>query len=288
MDIFDKSFVGPIELNLDELPNTPAIYIISRKERFEPQYIGFSSFLRNRLKNHPVLVRLNLKDHQLFYFEFDENESDEFKDLEKKLILKYQPPFNRAYVSQRKQEEKVEKTKRFSNLLAGASSSIALAALIFTMSGLLFTQDPSMSRSELSDKSVELEKSIENNHESTIAIRSDLSDLKKEISAITSVPDGAAWKKESIAIKQRVATLESKLRALENALTSNPEKALAVPILRKDLDNAQKVFKSEVSQTRAEVNRLYDQNKWFIGLMFTIAVSVLGMAVSNFMGKKDS
>jgi hypothetical protein len=61
-----------------------------------------------------------------------------------------------------------------------------------------------------------------------------------------------------------------------------------VAILRKDLDNAQAVFKSEINQSRAEVNRLYSQNNWFIGLMITIAVSVLGMAISNSMNRKES
>lgn len=277
-----------MDLDLDKLPDTPAIYIISRKGQFDPQYIGFSSFLRTRLKNHSVLVNFDLKDHELFYCEFDENESDEFKEFEKELIIKYQPPFNKIYVSHQKREQKIEKTRRFSNILAGASSSIALAALIFTMSGLLFTTDTSMTRSELSDKTVALDRSIQKNRELSLKLQGQLDGLKEELSAITSVPEGAAWAKDKIAIDQRLAGLESKLLDLENALTLNPAKALAVPILRKDLDNTQMIFKSELSQTRSEVNRLYDQNKWFIGLMFTIAISVLGMAVSNFIGKKDS
>ncbi len=288
MELYNKNFTGPVELDFDNLPNTPAVYVVSRKGVFDPQYIGFSSFLSNRLKNHPVLVQLDIREHQLFYCEFDEDESSESKDLEKKLIIKYQPPFNKAYVTKKRLEEKVEKTKRFSNILAGASSSIAIAALIFTTTGLFFTQNPSMSRSELTTKSSELEKTITHNTIFSESLNLEINNLRSEFKAITSVPDGASWKAESVRIEGRLTSLESKLKALEDALTLNPEKTLAVPILRKDLDNAREIFKSEVNQTRAEVNRIYDQNKWFIGLMFTIALSVLGMAVSNFMGKKDS
>ncbi len=288
MQLYDKSLIGPLELNFDNLPNTPAVYIISRKGIFEPQYIGFTTFLSNRLKSHPILVQLDIKEHQVYYCEFDEDESTELRNFEKKLILKYQPPFNKLYVTKKRREEKVEKTKRFSNILAGASSSIAIAALIFTTMGLFFTQDTSMSRSELSVKSTELEKTIVQNTNFSNALKLELNTIRTELKAITSVPDGTSWKAKSVRIEERITSLETKLKALEDALTLNPAKALAIPILRKDLDNAQGVFKSEINQTRAEVNRIYDQNKWFIGLMFTIALSVLGMAVSNFIGKKDS
>lgn len=39
---------------------------------------------------------------------------------------------------------------------------------------------------------------------------------------------------------------------------------------------------------RIGIDRMYDQNKWFIGLIFTIALSVLGMSASNFFNKKDT
>lgn len=288
MEIYNRKFTGPVELDLDVLPNTPAVYVISRKGGFDPQYIGFSSFLSTRLKNHAVLVKLDLGEHELYYSEFDEDDPSEIRDFEKKLILKYQPPFNKMYVTKNKLEEKSEKTKKLSNILAGAASSIALAALMFTTTGLIFTQDSSMSRSELSVKSAKLEKTIDTNYVLTKALMSEVNAFKTELSAISEVPEGALWAAESKKIDQRLSSLESKLNALENALTSNPVKALAVPILRKDLDNAQAVFKSEINQSRAEVNRLYSQNNWFIGLMITIAVSVLGMAISNSMNRKES
>lgn len=288
MLLYDKSLIGPLELNFDNLPNTPAVYIISRKGVFDPQYIGFTTFLTSRLKSHPVLVQLDITEHQVYYCEFDEDDSTELRDFEKKLILKYQPPFNKVHVTKKRREEKVEKTKRLSNILAGASSSIAIAALIFTTMGLFYSQDASMSRSELSVKSIKLEKKIAQNTDYSNALKLELNSIRAELKAITSVPDGTSWKAKSIRIEERITSIDTKLKALEEALTLNPSKALAIPILRKDLDNAQGLFQSEINQTRAEVNRIYDQNKWFIGLMFTIALSVLGMAVSNFIGKKDS
>ena len=63
---------------------------------------------------------------------------------------------------------------------------------------------------------------------------------------------------------------------------------MAIPILRKDLDNAEKSIRAELRQTNSEIDRIYDQNKWFIGLMLTMALSVIGMAVSSFVGRKDT
>lgn len=119
-------------------------------------------------------------------------------------------------------------------------------------------------------------------------LQDDLSRVQSGLTNISSLPEGHEWKTEASEIKHHVSSLSAKLTALENALTVDPSKALAVPILRKDLDNAEKNLKAELLQTRAEIDRMYDQNKWFIGLMFTIALSVLGMAASSFFNRKDT
>ncbi len=287
MEIYNKNFIGPVEIQPDSLPNTPAIYIISKKGSFDPQYIGFTTFLNSRLKQHPILVKLNLNELQLFYYTFNEEQKDEALEIEKKLVTEFKPPFNKSYIHKDNMQAKVERTQKYSNFLALVSSSIAIAALIFTVMGLFLNNEPRMSNSELTVKSTELQKAIAMNNEATIKLRLEINSIQSKLEAITSVPEKVVWKVESEKINQRIIQLEEKLKALETALASSPIKALAVPILRKDLDNAQEVFKSEIVQTRSEINRIYDQNKWFIGLMFTIALSVLGMAISNFMGKKD-
>ena len=81
----------------------------------------------------------------------------------------------------------------------------------------------------------------------------------------------------------QLSALQNEVKSLNDAIGKAPEKALAVPMLRKDLDNLQESNRQEWNSAQVEITRVYDQDKWFIGLMFTMALSLLGLAVSNFL-----
>jgi hypothetical protein len=73
------------------------------------------------------------------------------------------------------------------------------------------------------------------------------------------------------------------MKALDDAIGQSPDKALAVPLLQRDVDNMRESNREELVSTQAEIDRVYDQNKWFIGLMFTMAVGLVTLAVSNLL-----
>lgn len=68
---------------------------------------------------------------------------------------------------------------------------------------------------------------------------------------------------------------------LENALANTPEKALALPMLKQEVDNLQDRTHSDFEGVRGEIGRLFTLTQWFIGLMFTTALGVFGLALSN-------
>lgn len=198
-----------------------------------------------------------------------------------------------SYSNPRKEwSEKVNNKKTaartWSNIVAGMSSSIAIAITIAMATGLFFSENKTLNNSELASELLTLETKSQSFEKEISLLQSELSRVKSGLSNISSLPEGHEWKTESSEIKHTIFLISEKLDALENALTVNPSKALAVPILRKDLNNVEKSLKAELLQTRAEIDRMYDQNKWFIGLMFTIALSVLGIAASSLFNKKDT
>ena len=99
--------------NYSQPPQLPGVYVISvfkfnlktHLEFFEILYIGSSKNLYNRWNHHSILDKIrdqvysNRKtqpiylEHCGFYF----LESDDFKNLEARLIQKYKPPFNKQY-----------------------------------------------------------------------------------------------------------------------------------------------------------------------------------------------
>lgn len=77
-------------------------------------------------------------------------------------------------------------------------------------------------------------------------------------------------------IQDDIISLDSRLGLIEKAILDNPERSLALALLSKDTQNM-----------KAEVEHLYDLMKWFIGLMFTMALSLLGLALSNFIRRPE-
>jgi hypothetical protein len=98
--------------------------------------------------------------------------------------------------------------------------------------------------------------------------------------------------REIAALKQNVATintdidrLHSELDTLNSVLVTNPEKALTVPLLRKDLDDWKVSTQKDIDSIRGEMTRSYDLNRWLIGL---ILAAVIGTILSNFIQAKAS
>lgn len=187
-----------------------------------------------------------------------------------------------------KLQERKYKIKTWSSLVAGMTSSIAIAVTAAMVSGLFFGQGKTLNRQELTDKINKIEKLYSEQLSSISEINKELDKINTDLKSVQNLPENAQWKTETTKISQNVTSISERINALEVALTLDPAKALAVPILRKDLDNTDKSLRSEITQTRVEIERMYDQNKWFIALMFTIALSVLGMSVSSFINRRDT
>lgn len=186
------------------------------------------------------------------------------------------------------QKAGLERLRRLTSLVAGITSSVAIAGTVALAVGFFFGETKTFSREELSLKVADVERSNQKQNDEISQIRNELDEIGASIQAFSELPESAKWNAEASKIRHKLNIVSNRLSSLESALTVDPSKALAVPILRKDLDNAEKGLRSELEQTRAEIDRIYDQNKWFIGLMFTIALSVLGMAVSSVFGRKDT
>jgi hypothetical protein len=72
--------------------------------------------------------------------------------------------------------------------------------------------------------------------------------------------------------------LDGRLSVLENALMASPEKAVAVPMLKQELDALQDRTHGDLDAIRGEIGRLFTLTQWFIGLMFTIALGMFGLS----------
>lgn len=107
--------------------------------------------------------------------------------------------------------------------------------------------------------------------------------IKNRIRDLTKIDPSINSGNQLVAIQSELKTVLTRIETLEKGLLANPEKALSLPLLRKDLENLEKIYKQDIEAMASNVDRVYDQNKWFIGLMFTMAIGLIGLAASNFV-----
>lgn len=84
------------------------------------------------------------------------------------------------------------------------------------------------------------------------------------------------------AVTDTLTNLQTRIGNLDTAILDSPTKALTVPLLRKDLDSLRDSYQANAVVTKSDIDRIYDLNKWFIGLMLTSTVGIIALAVSNF------
>jgi hypothetical protein len=116
--------------------------------------------------------------------------------------------------------------------------------------------------------------------------------LSDQISELTRGPDSKQIPRELVLLRQGLAdtnstvvTLQTQVGTLTNALGNSPEKALTVPLLRKDVEDLRAATQRDLDSIRAEMGRNYDLNKWLIGL---ILAAVLGTVINSVMQSKSS
>ena len=115
----------------------------------------------------------------------------------------------------------------------------------------------------------------------------DIADLRKTVSALSSVPESAQISATLTRLTDESTRASTRVKALEDVILEAPDKAIAMPLLRKDLDTQRNTTVTELTAIRAEIARIYDFNKWFFGLIATMALSTLGFAASTLLKRKQ-
>jgi predicted RNase H-like nuclease (RuvC/YqgF family) len=79
--------------------------------------------------------------------------------------------------------------------------------------------------------------------------------------------------------RAEIAALDNRLRKIEAVIIEDPEKALSIPMLRKEIGLLREGGSQSAAALKQSVDQVYDMNKWLLGAM---ALSVLALAVSQF------
>ena len=104
-------------------------------------------------------------------------------------------------------------------------------------------------------------------------------ELKKQMQQILSHPGNPQLQ----ALAASVDATDKRLAVLEQAILSDPEKALALPLLRRDIENVKgSIVVGQAAQKEA-VDRLYNLVQWLIG---GISLSIFGLGLQALLARK--
>lgn len=103
-------------------------------------------------------------------------------------------------------------------------------------------------------------------------LRAELTALKSQLG--TRSPGGSSLSPPT------TSAFEKRLASLEEAIMDRPDKALALPLLRKEIDDLSRRETEARTATRVEIDRLYEQQKWILGGIGTVLLAVAGGAIS--------
>ena len=88
--------------------------------------------------------------------------------------------------------------------------------------------------------------------------------------------------------EEHIIELEKKIDVLNNIILDNPEKSLTIPLMRKDIDNIQKGNDLQIELIKDKVDTVIDLNKWILGLIFSLLVTIVLSNLSKVKSKNNN
>jgi F0F1-type ATP synthase membrane subunit c/vacuolar-type H+-ATPase subunit K len=150
------------------------------------------------------------------------------------------------------------------NWIGGVASVVALlGAVIAFLLSAFYKRITMMSKEMAYSKEATIEK-----------LRADISMLQSSITELPKGEEGQAV--ESRVLTERMNKLEQDMRGLRELLFDNPEATVTIPLMKKDVESLAR----ENDVLRRELDRQSGSTKWFLGILITLSVGLLGLAVS--------
>lgn len=87
-------------------------------------------------------------------------------------------------------------------------------------------------------------------------------------------------------LSNRHAALGLRMDRIENAIMESPEKALSLPLLRKDLESVRSELAMRSQAASVEINRIYDLAKWLAAAVASILSGILAWVATTIYNAK--
>ena len=161
-------------------------------------------------------------------------------------------------------------------------AALAVAAALITFSSIFSLNDKDARITLRESELIEILAQAQSNEDKLAKLNSRIDSSSKNLESLIASSENI----ELAALKLEVERQSKELLTLKEALGDDVEKALSVALLRKDLEAIKSNHEELLDSTGRSVDRVYDQNKWFLGLMATMSLSVVGLTFSVFSSRR--
>ena len=131
---------------------------------------------------------------------------------------------------------------------------------------------------DFEEKYKEQLKKIDNYRNETIQLSSMIEGLKN-----TSTLSSENIRIETL--ESQFKTLQKKIDGFESILNNSPEKSMALPLMRKDIDSLERAIKASSEYSDKQLERFINLFYWICG---TLALGIVGLCVGLFMNSKKA
>lgn len=112
-----------------------------------------------------------------------------------------------------------------------------------------------------------------------------INQIENKLTAIANVPKDQPFAPKIAEIETDIATLKENMDGINSVIMETPQKALQIPILRKDIEALRNELLVGMKSIEREVSRAYETIRWVIG---TILFGILSLSASIlFKGRKE-
>ncbi|WP_163131041.1 hypothetical protein [Agarivorans sp. Alg241-V36] len=115
--------------------------------------------------------------------------------------------------------------------------------------------------------------------------RAEFKEIKAKIDAMGELPTELPVSTKIAELENRINDLSGTLDKLNNAILESPQKALELPLLKRDIVSLQSQLDSTVTNIDKQVSRAYDMFKWITG---SLVLGLISLAIGLFVREKNT
>jgi hypothetical protein len=117
-------------------------------------------------------------------------------------------------------------------------------------------------------------------------LTSELELLRKEVEALSNLPSADPVNIALQKFEVRLDSLSDRIKTFERIVADDSTRVLELALIGRDVNDIEERMNTSQTVVRSELDRIYAQNNWFIGIMITTLLGMIGLVATN-LGKQS-